>query len=98
MCTYFKPEAGVAQNQIDNFFSNLDKFFAILKMRKIIPVYKKRCKTEVTTYRPISLLSNISKIIEKVVHDRVYMFLEQKKMLFMIINSESEIIFQQIML
>ena len=53
------------------------KFPSILKVGKIFPVHKKGCKTEVTNYRPISLLSNISKIIEKVVHDRLYMFLEQ---------------------
>ena len=39
-------------------------------MAKIIPAYKKECKTEVTNYRPISLLSNISKIIEKMVQNR----------------------------
>ena len=46
-------------------------------MGKIIPVYKKGCKTEVTSYRTISLLSNLSEIIEKMVHNRLYKFLEQ---------------------
>ena len=46
-------------------------------MQKVIPVYKKGCKLEVTNYRPISLPSNIRKTIEKMVHDRLYMFLEQ---------------------
>ena len=55
------------------------KFPAILKMGKIFPVHKKGSKTELTNYRPISLLSNISKIIEKMVHDRLYIFLEQNK-------------------
>ena len=48
-------------------------------MGKIFPVHKKGSKTELTNYRPISLLSNISKIIEKMVHDRLYIFLEQNK-------------------
>ena len=51
------------------------KFSSILNVGKIFPVHKKGCKTEVTNYRPISLLSNISKIIEKIVHDKLYMFL-----------------------
>ena len=55
------------------------KFPAILKMGKIFPVHKKGSKTELTNYRPISLLSNISKIIEKMVHDRLYIFFEQNK-------------------
>ena len=53
------------------------KLRAILKMAKIIPVYKKGCKTCVINYRPISRLSHLSKIIEKAVHDRLYRFLEQ---------------------
>ena len=48
-------------------------------MGKIFPVHKKESKTELTNYRPISLLSKISKIIEKMVHDRLYIFLEQNK-------------------
>ena len=41
----------------------------ILKIGKNFPIHKKNCKTDVNNYRPISLLSNISKIIEKIVHD-----------------------------
>ena len=37
------------------------KFPSILKVGKIFPVHKEGCKTEVTNYRPISLLSNIVK-------------------------------------
>ena len=37
---------------------------------------KTNCKTDVNNYRQISLLSYISKIIEKIVHDRLYMYLE----------------------
>ena len=48
-------------------------------MGKIFPVHKKESKTELTNYRPISLLSKISKIIEKMVHGRLYIFLEQNK-------------------
>lgn len=44
---------------------------------KIFPVHKKCWKTKVTNYRPIPILSNISKIIGKMFHDRLYMFLEQ---------------------
>ena len=47
-----------------------------MKIGKIFPIQKKNCKTDVNYYRPISLLSNISKSIEKIVHDRLYMHLE----------------------
>ena len=41
------------------------KLPTVLKMVKIISVYKKGCKTEVTNHRTMSLLSSIGKIIEK---------------------------------
>ena len=43
-------------------------------MGKIIPVYKKRCNTEVTSYRPISIPSNINKIIEKMVEQNNFFY------------------------
>ena len=48
----------------------------ILKISKTIPIYKKGSRLQVSNYRPISLLSNINKILEKIVHSRVYTFLE----------------------
>ena len=47
-----------------------------MKIEKIFPIHKKNCKTDVDNYKPISLLSNISKIIEKIVHDQLYLYLE----------------------
>ena len=41
------------------------------------PVVKKGDKLEVNNYKPISLIPNISKIIEKLIHRRLNSFLEQ---------------------
>ena len=41
-------------------------------------------KQSLTNYRPISLLPNISKVLEKVVHKRVYGFLTSKNVLYKI--------------
>ena len=49
----------------------------ILKISKTIPIFKKGSRLLVSNYRPISLLSNLNKILEKLVHDRVYEFLEK---------------------
>ena len=46
-----------------------------LKIAKVIPVFKKGDKLLVSNYRPISLLSNINKIYEKLVYKRLYSFL-----------------------
>ena len=50
-------------------------FPKILKQAKIIPIFKKGDGQDCNNYRPISLLSNISKIIEKLVHMQLCGFL-----------------------
>ena len=47
----------------------------ILRIAKTIPVFKKGSRLQVSNYRPISLLSNINKILEKLVYSRLYKFL-----------------------
>ena len=47
-------------------------FPKILNQAKIIPIFKKGDQQDCNSYRPISLLSNISKIIEKLVHRQLY--------------------------
>ena len=51
-----------------------------LKIAKVIPIFKKGDKLLVSNYRPISLLSNINKIFEKLVYSRLYSFLEIHKL------------------
>ena len=46
-----------------------------MKLAKVIPIFKAKSKESFNNYRPISLLSNISKVLEKVVHKRLYSFL-----------------------
>ena len=54
----------------------------ILKIAKTVPIYKKGSRLLVSNYRPISLLSNLNKILEKLVHKRTYSFMEEKKILY----------------
>ena len=49
-----------------------------LKISKIIPVYKRKgSPLDYNNYRPISLLSNINKLIEKLMYKRLYTFLSK---------------------
>jgi len=48
-----------------------------LKTSKIIPVYKKGSRLDINNYRPISLLSYVDKILEKVIHSRLYSYLDK---------------------
>ena len=55
-----------------------------LKLAKVIPVYKAKDKQVLSNYRPISLLPSISKIYEKIMHKRIYQFLERSDLLYII--------------
>ena len=48
----------------------------------VILIHKKGFKLEVGNYRPISFLSTINKLLEKIVHVRTYSFLEKYKCLY----------------
>ena len=52
-------------------------FPSVLKTGKVVPVFKKDSKLDYSNYRPISLLSNIEKIIEKPRYKRLYTFLNK---------------------
>ncbi len=53
-----------------------------MKLAKIVPVYKQKGDAQLfTNYRPISLLPVLSKILEKVVHKRLYDYLIKNKIL-----------------
>ena len=54
---------------------------SILKHAKVIPVFKTGDVTESDNYRPISLLSNLNKILEKVMYKRFINFIENKNIL-----------------
>ena len=56
-------------------------FADVLKLARTIPIFKKGDLLQCSNYRPISLTSNISKIIEKLVHQRLYIFLENNNVL-----------------
>ena len=50
-------------------------FPSVIKTAKIVPVFKKDSKLVYSNYRPISLSSNVEKILEKLMFKRLYTFL-----------------------
>ena len=52
-----------------------------LKYSEIQPLFKKGNKTEISNYRPISLLPSFSKIIEKIIYKRLNCFLSENNIL-----------------
>ena len=53
-----------------------------LKLAKVVPIHKAGKRTEVSNYRPISLLSTFSKIYEKAMHIRVDNYLTTNNILY----------------
>ena len=43
-----------------------------LKHADVTPIHKKKDKSDKTNYRPVSILSNISKIYEKLIYNQLY--------------------------
>uniref|UniRef100_A0A3Q3J5Q4 Reverse transcriptase domain-containing protein n=1 Tax=Monopterus albus TaxID=43700 RepID=A0A3Q3J5Q4_MONAL len=57
------------------------KFPNSMKIAKVIPLYKSGDRHNITNYRPISLLSQFSKILEKLFDARLDKFLDKHKIL-----------------
>ena len=53
-----------------------------LKIVKVIPIHKNGSTQDMNNYRPISLLSIFDKIMEKIMHERLYKFLELNNILY----------------
>jgi len=48
------------------------------KIHKIVPVFKSGDRTQVKNYRPISLLSNTSKVLEKLIYNKIILHVSNK--------------------
>ena len=57
-------------------------FPSILKIAKVVPVFKKDSKLDYRNYCRISLLSNIEKILEKLMYKRLYTFLNNNNIIY----------------
>ena len=57
-------------------------FPSVFKTAKVVPIFKKDSKLDYSNYHPISLLSNIEKILEKLMYKRLYTFLDNKNIIY----------------
>ena len=53
---------------------------ACWKLTKIVPLHKKQSPLKKENYRPVAILSPLSKILEKVVYSQLYSYFEDKKL------------------
>ena len=57
-------------------------FPSVLKTAKVVPVFKKDSELDYSNYRPMSLLSNVEKILEKHMYKRLYTFLNSNNIMY----------------
>ena len=57
-------------------------FPSALKTAKVVPVHKKDSKLDFSYYQPISLLSNLDKILEKIKYTRILKFFNNNKLFY----------------
>ena len=53
-----------------------------LKVAKVIPIFKKGATTSINNYRPISILSSINKIFEKILYNRLIKYIDKFQILY----------------
>ena len=86
----------IALAHVFNLSLACGEFISDFKTAKVAPIHKKGSVTNVYNYRPISLLCSMSKILEKLIYNRVVLFLKNKTF-FININLASEKITQLVM-
>ena len=57
-------------------------FPSVIKTAKVVSLFKKDSKLDYSNYHPISLLSNIEKILEKLMYKRLYAFLKSNNIIY----------------
>ena len=65
-----------------NFSFSEGAFLSVLKTCKVISIYKTDSQLNCSNYRPISLLSSIDKILERIMYNCLYKFLETNNLIY----------------
>ena len=80
--TLFKNNISTQLSDIFNVSFSTGVFPSILKIAKVVPIHKKQSKLVYSNYHPISLLSNLEKILEKLMYSRIFKFLNDNSSIY----------------
>ena len=64
-----------------NMSFQLGQFPSSWKLANVVPIHKKNDRHAVNNYRPVSLLCTMSKVLERIVHTRLYDYCESNNLL-----------------
>ena len=65
-----------------NLSMNQGKFPQGFKIAMVVPIYKRGYHDNCSNYRPISILSTCSKLLEKLIHKQLYSYVQENNTLF----------------
>ena len=52
------------------------------KIVRVVPLHKKKSKTDTGNYRPVSILSCLSKVFERIIYDQLSKYLKSKNLIY----------------
>ena len=81
---YLKLSAPIISPILAKFYNNCIQsgtYPSALKIGRVVPIHKSGTKNACSNYRPRSLLSPLTKLFEKCLHERLYAYLEKFKLL-----------------
>ena len=73
---FLSPKIANMIGEIFNYSFDTEMYPDSLKIARVVPIFKSGSRLDVKNYRPVSILTNINKIFEKLVHSRLGSFLE----------------------
>ena len=79
---HLKNDISQLLSKVFNMSFSTGQFPSVLKRTKVIPIHKKQSKVDYTNYRPLSLSSNIEKILEKLMYKRLSNFLDINNLIY----------------
>ena len=77
-----KNDISTQLSDIFNVSFSTGAFPSILKIAKVAPIYKKQFKLVYSNFRPISLLSNLEKILENLMYCRIFNFFNDSNSIY----------------
>ena len=78
----FKNDISTQLSGIFNVSFSTGVFPSILKIAKVIPIHEKQSKLDYSNYRPISLLSNLEKMLQKLMYSRIFKFFNKNNSIY----------------
>ena len=76
------PAIALSLTEIFNMSIDLDQLPSEWKAARVIPLFKKGQRSLLDNYRPISILPVVSKLMERILYDQMFEYLNRENIIF----------------